>query len=76
MVFLSAMKYQSSWNNMEPPKNITMNAIEVAEEIKELNVNSNFAGHYLASNGSQAKAPLIQTLIKKPHIYIQYINIG
>ena len=59
MVFLSAIKYQSSWNNMEPPKNITMNAIEVAEEIKELNISSNFVGYYLGSNGSQANAPLI-----------------
>ena len=44
---------------MEPPKNITMNAIEVAEEIKELNVSSNFVGHYLGPNGSQANAPLM-----------------
>ena len=44
---------------MEPPKNITTNAIEVAEETKELNVDSNFLGPYLASNGSQANAMLI-----------------
>ena len=44
---------------MDPPKNITTNAIEVAEETKELNVDSNFAGHYLASNGSQANAMLM-----------------
>jgi hypothetical protein len=44
---------------MEPPKNITMNAIEVAEEIKELNIRSNFVGYYLGSNGSQSNAPLI-----------------
>ena len=31
---------------------MTMNAIEVAKEIKLFNVNSNFGGHYLVSNDS------------------------
>jgi hypothetical protein len=44
---------------MEPLKNITTNAIEVAEEIKKFNVSSNFAGHYLASNGNQENTPII-----------------
>ena len=44
---------------MEPPKNITTNAIEVDEEIKKLNVSSNFVGHYLASNGNQENSPII-----------------
>ena len=57
--FFAAMKCQSLWNIMEPLKNITTNAIEVAEEIKKLNVSSNFAGHYLASNGNQENTPII-----------------
>ena len=56
---------------MEPLKNIANNELEVAEEIKELNVSSNFAGHYLASKGSKAKS-----LIKKQHKYIQHIDVG
>ena len=46
---------------MEPQKNLTTNAIEVAKEIKKLNVSSNFAGNYLASNGSQENSPLIDS---------------
>ena len=42
--FLAAIKYSNLWKNMEPPKNITTNAIEVAEKIKKLNISSNFAG--------------------------------
>ena len=48
------MKCSSSWNNIEQPKNIKTNTMEVVEEIKGLNVNSNFKGHSLASNGSKA----------------------
>ena len=40
-------------------KNIITNAIDVVEGMKKLNVSSNFAGHYLASNCNQENSPLI-----------------